>query len=86
MNRAGILAVVQANVRAIIEGARGREIRETDSMRDYGADSLEIIEVVSRSMRQLRIQVPRGQLVSAQCLGDLVSLLEKAANPTRIAA
>ena len=80
MERAEIFAVIQANMRAIIEGARGMEIRETHSMRDFGADSLEIVEVVSRSMKQLRIKVPRSELLPVQDLGDLVSVFEGTAN------
>lgn len=84
MSRVEIFAIVQANVRAIVEGARTKEIRETDSMRDYGADSLEMVEVVSRSMKQLQIRVPRRELSSAQNLGDLVSAFERAASQTPV--
>ncbi len=81
MNREEIFEVVKANVQSIIEGARGKEILETNSMRDYGADSLEIVEVVSRSMKQLKIKVPRTQLTEARNLGDLVDLFAKAQVP-----
>ena len=81
MNREEIFAVVKANVQSIIEGARGKEILETKSMRDYGADSLEIVEVVSRSMKQLKIKVPRTQLTEARNLGDLVDLFVNAQAP-----
>ncbi|MCL4488239.1 MAG: phosphopantetheine-binding protein [Chloroflexi bacterium] len=86
MSRAEIFAIVQANVLAIIEGARGKDIRETDSMRDFGADSLEIVEVVSRSMKQLQIKLPRRELSNAQNLGQLVSAFETAANQMSITA
>jgi acyl carrier protein len=82
MDRKEIFGVVKANMQAIIEGARGKDIRETDSMRDFGADSLEIVEVVSRSMKQLRIKVPRAQLLDVKNLSDLVDAFERAANKT----
>ncbi len=78
MTREEIFGVVKANVQTVIEGAKGKEITETNSMRDYGADSLEIVEVVSRSMKQLKIKVPRTQLSDARNLGDLVTLFEQA--------
>jgi acyl carrier protein len=81
MSREEIFAVVKANVQSVIEGARGKEILETNSMRDFGADSLEIVEVVSRSMKQLKIKVPRTQLTEARNLGDLVDLFAKAQVP-----
>ena len=80
MDREEIFGVVKANMQAIIEGARGKNIRETNSMRDFGADSLEIVEVVSRSMKHLRIKVPRAQLLGVENLGDLVDAFERAAN------
>ncbi len=78
MTREEIFNVVKANVQTVIEGAKGQEITETNSMRDYGADSLEIVEVVSRSMKQLKIKVPRTVLSDARNLGDLVTLFEQA--------
>ena len=72
-----MFAVVKSNIQEIIEGAKGADIKETDSMRDYGADSLEIVEVVSRSMKDLRIKVPRTELSGAKSLKDLLDLFEK---------
>ena len=80
MTRDEIFAVVKSNVQAIIEGAKGKEITENNSMRDYQADSLEIVEVVSRSMKQLKIKVPRAELATAKNLKDLVDIFEKAIN------
>jgi acyl carrier protein len=79
MTRDEMFAVVKANIQEIIEGAKGIEIKETDSMRDFGADSLEIVEVVSRSMKQLKIKVPRTELSGARNLKDLLDLFEKSA-------
>lgn len=85
MPRNEIFAVIQDNMRAIIEGVDGHEITEAHSMRDFGADSLEIVEVVSRSMKQLKIKVPRTELLEANNLKDLVDIFERAASriPTR---
>jgi acyl carrier protein len=68
---------VKANIREIIEGAKDVEITESQSMRDMGADSLEIVEVVSRSMKQLKIKVPRTELSAATNLKELLDLFEK---------
>jgi acyl carrier protein len=77
MSREEIFSVISANVRAIIRGADGKEILETNSMRDYGADSLEMIEVVSRSMKQLRIKVPRARLLPVKNLKELIDVFEE---------
>jgi acyl carrier protein len=79
MTRDEIFSVIKSNIHTIIEGVDGKEIQEADSMRDFGADSLEIVEVVSRSMKQLKIKVPRTQLVDVQNLKGLVDMFEQAA-------
>lgn len=82
MKRSDMFEVLQRHVRTVLEGAEGREIRETDSLvSDFGADSLEIVEVVSRTMGDLRIKVPRTQLSQARSIGQLLDLLERAAAP-----
>jgi acyl carrier protein len=70
--------VVKANIHRIVEGADGREITEATRMPDIGADSLQIVEVVSRSIKELRLKVPRTQLASAQSVKDLLDLFEQA--------
>jgi acyl carrier protein len=74
MTRAEILAVVHANIAKVVEGTQDIAVDEEASMRDLGADSLEIVEVVSRSMRELKIKVPRTELATAKNIKDLVDL------------
>jgi hypothetical protein len=42
-----------------------------------GATSLDIVEVVSTSMRALKVKVPRAALGELKCLDDLVTLLHR---------
>ncbi len=77
MDRSQVFKVVSSNIEEIIDNSKGVDIQETHSMRDLGADSLEIIEVVSRSMKQLKIKVPRTELADLNNIGDLVSIFEK---------
>jgi acyl carrier protein len=77
VTREDIFAVIKKNIAAVIEGAEGQEVTETASMKDYGADSLEMVEVVSRSMKELRIKVPRTELSKASNLKELVDIFER---------
>jgi acyl carrier protein len=79
MTRDQIFAVVRANIVNIVEGVPPEAVSEDVSMRDLGADSLQIVEVVSRSMKELRLKVPRTELSRASNLRDLLDLFEKAA-------
>ena len=44
---------------------------------DYGANSLDLVEVVSRSMRQLKVKVPRSELNKLENIEQLVDLFHK---------
>jgi acyl carrier protein len=79
MTRADIFVVVKANIEKIVDGVDASRISEQISMRDLGADSLQIVEVVSRSMKELKLRVPRTELSKARNLQDLLDLFEKAA-------
>lgn len=78
MTRAEIFQVVKANIERIVEGVDGSRVTEDVSMNELGADSLQVVEVVSRSMKELKLKVPRTELSKAQNLRDLVDLFEKA--------
>jgi len=50
----------------------GEEDLEPDlSMRDFGANSLDVIEVVTSVMRQLDIKIPRSQLADIETINGL---------------
>jgi acyl carrier protein len=79
MTRADIFQVVKANITRIVEDVDAAAISERVSMSELGADSLQVVEVVSRSMKELKLKVPRTELSTAQTLKDLLDLFEKAA-------
>ncbi len=86
MTRQEIFSVIQANMQMIIPKMDGQEIIEAKSMRDYGADSLMMVEVVSRSMKQLKIKVPRAKLVSVTNLKELLDVFEQEARQVAVQA
>jgi acyl carrier protein len=49
------------------------------SMKDLGANSIDIVEVVSSSMRELRIKIPREELSRLTNIDGLVDLLHETA-------
>ncbi len=54
--------VIEENLDDVSAG----DIDPQKSMKDYGANSLDMIEVVSCSMRELSIKVPRAELAELQ--------------------
>ena len=62
MTREEVLAVVARHLAASVDGLDVASIDPQRSMKDYGANSLDIVEVVSGAMRELKVKVPRTEL------------------------
>jgi len=63
-----------------IDDVKPEGIDITRSMKDYGANSLDIVEVVSASMRELKVKVPRNELNTVTNIDGLATLLLKVMN------
>jgi acyl carrier protein len=79
MSKEHILAVVKKHLMATIDGLKEDEIDTIKSMKDLGANSLDIVEIVSVSMRELKVKVPRSELSKLTNIGGLVDLLHDVA-------
>lgn len=75
MTHDAILAVVARNISETVEGLSASAVDPARSMTDYGLGSLDVVEVVSRSMRDLQVTVPRTELRRLTTIGGLVDLL-----------
>ena len=62
MPSAPVFAVVSRHLTEIVEEVDPSDVGRDVSMKDLGASSLDMVEVVSCSMRELKIKVPRSQL------------------------
>ena len=71
MDKAQIIEVITRNLIENLDDVDPSAISPEGSMRDYGANSLDIIEVVSCSMRELKIKVPRSELADIQNINQL---------------
>lgn len=50
-----------------------KDIVMTKSMVDLGANSLDIVEIVSNTMRELKIKIPRDELAKINTMDGLVA-------------
>ncbi len=66
-----VIAVIKENILDNLEDLEEGDIDPAKSMKDYGANSLDIIEVVSTSMRELNIKIPRSELAEIQTINQL---------------
>ena len=76
--REEVLAVVKKYLADVIEDVDLTNLDTTRSMKDYGVNSLDMVEVVSRSMRELKVKVPRAELNKLQNIDGLIDLLHNA--------
>ncbi len=79
MTRDQVLAVVRKHLASSLDGLKAEDIDPSRSMKEFGANSLDIVEVVSASMRELRVKVPRAELSKLTNIDGLVDLLTKTA-------
>ena len=75
MDRTHIQKVVIKHLGDSVEDLDPDNVDTSKSMKDLGANSLDIVEVVSCSMRELKIKVPRSQLAKLENIDQLVDLL-----------
>jgi len=77
--REQILAVVTKHLCESLEDLDVERLDTSLSMKDLGANSLDMVEVVSRTMRELRIKIPRSELSKLTNIDGLVDLLHQVA-------
>ena len=74
MTKDQVIEVIKKNIVENLDDVELGDIDVSKSMKDYGANSLDIIEVVSCSMRDLDIKIPRSELAD---IGDIDGLADK---------
>ena len=71
MTKDEIIEVIKQNIVDNLDDVKYEEIDPQKAMKDYGANSLDMIEVVSCSMRELKIKIPRTELADIKNIDGL---------------
>jgi acyl carrier protein len=79
VTRDQVLHVVKKHVLATVDGLPEAQFDPSKSMKDLGANSLDMVEVVSCAMRELKVKVPRSELSKLTNVDGLVDLLHAVA-------
>ena len=77
MTKDQVYSVVKKHLLDTVDGLDESQIDPAKSMKDLGANSLDIVEVVSRAMRELKVKVPRSELSKLNNIDSLVDVLYK---------
>jgi polyketide biosynthesis acyl carrier protein len=71
MTKQQVIDVIKKNIVENLDDIKAADIDPMKSMADYGANSLDIIEVVSCTMRELNIKIPRAELTDIKNIDQL---------------
>jgi acyl carrier protein len=74
MDREQVLNVVIKHIRLNVDGLEAVDIDPGKTMVEYGASSLDGVEIVSACMRELKIKIPRTEFSNFKTINDLVDL------------
>jgi acyl carrier protein len=77
MNRDQVRGVVLKHITSTVEGLQSVQIDPVRSLKDYGVNSLDMVEIVSRCMRELKVKVPRAELRKLTNINGLIDLLHQ---------
>ena len=80
ITKAEVITVIKQQIVDNLDDININDIDPEKSMKDYGANSLDIIEVVSCSMRELSIKVPRTELADISTINELAEKFLEVAN------
>ncbi len=81
-----IIDIVKEHLMDNLEDMDDVEFDPDKSMKDMGANSLDIVEVVSCTMRDLKVKVPRAELSKLDNVTQLVDMLHATALEKEAAA
>ena len=74
MTKEEIVEVIKKHIVENIDDVDIAAIDTSKTMKDYGANSLDMIEVVSNSMRELNIKIPRSSLADISNIDALADI------------
>jgi thioesterase domain-containing protein/acyl carrier protein len=73
--RQAVLNVVRRHTVAVLDGVAPEAVTLAVSLRDYGANSIDRVEIATLAMQELDADVPRPRLAKVSNLAELVDLL-----------
>jgi acyl carrier protein len=71
-----VLYVIKANLQLVLgDDFDEQTYNPALSILDHGANSLELVEIVSRTMRELKVRVPRTKLSTLENIDQLADAI-----------
>lgn len=71
MNKEHVLTIIEKHLINAVDEIEDDKIQPDKMLTDYGANSLDIVEIVSGAMRELKVRIPRPELDDIENIGGL---------------
>lgn len=71
MTREEVVTTIRNNIVEQLDDVEHEDLEFADSFREFGANSLDMLEVVNASMREMQIKVPRSELAEIETIDEL---------------
>lgn len=75
MDRLSVYQLILKNAREVVPDLEDHDFQESDSLRDLDVDSVERAEIVTMTLEDLNLDIPRVEVFGPKNLGELASLL-----------
>ena len=75
MNQQDVQRIVLRHLHELVPGTQNTPIDLGTPLVELGADSLDLVDVASRSMQEMGVTIPRSEIGRIRTLGDLVDVL-----------
>ena len=79
MTRDQVRDIVFHHLHELVPDTAGRDIDEMALLNEIGVDSLDLVDVASRSMQDLGVKLPRAEIGRIHTLDDLIQALLRTA-------
>lgn len=80
MDRQEIQNIIVRHLVANVDGVEAGDVDPSKSMAEYDASSLDIVEIVSSTMRELKISIPRTEFAGIRNIDQLTDLFYRTRN------
>jgi len=74
VTKAEVFAVVQGNILGILTKLAPEDVRPEVSMRTLGANSIDRVDVIVKSMADLTLKIPLMEFSNVSSIGELVDV------------
>ena len=81
-----VRTVVFRHLHELVPGTAERSIDELAPLHDIGVDSLDLVDVASRSMQELEVKLPRAEVGRIRTMNDLIQALHRSVLAARAEA